>query len=272
MRPDDERCWQATQERDARLDGAFVVGVRTTGIYCRPSCPARALRRNMTFLDSPAAARRMGLRACRRCHPDEVAREWVRRDLKPVAPFDGERLREFLGRRAVPGIEEVDGDVYRRSLALPGGEAIAELDLGEDRAVARVRLADAGDLRGGAAPAPLAHRGGLRPRPDGRRARSAGRGRPRAAGSRHRRPLRARDPRRPRPAGERRRRPHARGTTRPGPRQAPAPAGGRRHAPLPDAARARPPRPGGPRHAARPRTGARRTRALRRARRTARSC
>ena len=60
MRPDDERCWAATQERDARMDGAFVVGVRTTGIYCRPSCPARALRRNMTFLDSPAAARRPG--------------------------------------------------------------------------------------------------------------------------------------------------------------------------------------------------------------------
>src|SRR3954451_10213356 len=146
MRPDDERCWQATQERDARLDGTFVVGVRTTGIYCRPSCPARALRRNMTFLDSPAAARRMGLRACRRCHPDEVAREWVRRDLEPVTPFDGERLRDFLGRRAVPGIEEVDGEVYRRSLMLPGGPAIAELDLGPDRAVARVRLAERGEL------------------------------------------------------------------------------------------------------------------------------
>src|SRR4051794_7365389 len=146
MRPDDERCWQATQERDARLDGAFVVGVRTTGIYCRPSCPARALRRNMTFLDSPAAARRAGLRACRRCHPDSAAREWVSRDLEPIAPFDGERLREFLGRRAVPGIEEVDGDVYRRSLALPGGEAVAELKLGEDRAVARVRLSDPEDL------------------------------------------------------------------------------------------------------------------------------
>jgi AraC family transcriptional regulator of adaptative response / DNA-3-methyladenine glycosylase II len=146
MRPDDERCWQATQERDARLDGAFVVGVRTTGIYCRPSCAARALRRNMTFLDSPAAARRMGLRACRRCHPDDVAREWVRHDLKPVSPFDGDRLRAFLGQRAVPGVEEVDGDVYRRSLALPGGPAIAELDLGQDRAVARVRLTVEDDL------------------------------------------------------------------------------------------------------------------------------
>ena len=146
MRPDDERCWAATQERDARLDGAFVVGVRTTGIYCRPSCPARALRRNMTFLDSPAAARRMGLRACRRCHPDAVAREWATRDLRPVAPFDGDRLRAFLGQRAIPGVEEVEGDVYRRSIVLPGGPAIAELDLGEDRAVARVRLSDRHDL------------------------------------------------------------------------------------------------------------------------------
>jgi AraC family transcriptional regulator of adaptative response / DNA-3-methyladenine glycosylase II len=147
LRPDDERCWEATQARDARLDGTFVVGVRTTGIYCRPSCPARALRRNMTFLDSPATARRMGLRACKRCHPDDAAREWVRRDLAPRAPFDGDRLLAFLATRAVAGVEEVHGSIYRRSLALPGGPAVVELDLGADRAVARVRLTDRADLR-----------------------------------------------------------------------------------------------------------------------------
>ena len=63
-----------------------------------------------------------------------------------MAPFDGDELRAFLGARAVPGIEEVDGDVYRRSLALPGGPAVAELDLGEGRAIARVRLTDPNDL------------------------------------------------------------------------------------------------------------------------------
>ena len=61
-------------ERDSRYDGAFVVAVRTTRIYCRPSCSGRPLPRNRSFLPSPAAARREGYRACKRCRPDEAAR------------------------------------------------------------------------------------------------------------------------------------------------------------------------------------------------------
>jgi AraC family transcriptional regulator of adaptative response/methylated-DNA-[protein]-cysteine methyltransferase len=71
---DDEERWQAFLERDPRHDGAFIVGVTTTGIYCRPSCPARRPRReNVVFFSQPDAARRAGFRACRRCRPDEVA-------------------------------------------------------------------------------------------------------------------------------------------------------------------------------------------------------
>jgi AraC family transcriptional regulator, regulatory protein of adaptative response / methylated-DNA-[protein]-cysteine methyltransferase len=70
---DDEARWAATGRRDSSLDGQFVMGVLTTGIYCRPSCPARRpLRRNVRFYSTPAAAQRAGLRACRRCKPDEV--------------------------------------------------------------------------------------------------------------------------------------------------------------------------------------------------------
>ncbi len=69
--PDDERWWRAVQGQDPRFDGEFVVGVVTTGIYCRPSCPARTpSRANVRFLPSAAAAQAAGLRACKRCRPD----------------------------------------------------------------------------------------------------------------------------------------------------------------------------------------------------------
>ena len=68
---DDERRWQAVQEQDAAFDGAFVLAVRTTGIYCRPTCPARTPKReNVRFLASPEEAERAGFRACKRCRPD----------------------------------------------------------------------------------------------------------------------------------------------------------------------------------------------------------
>ena len=71
MDTDDDLRWRAVQGRDPRFDGCFVLGVVTTGIYCRPSCPARTpLRRNVRFHPSAAAAQAGGLRACRRCRPD----------------------------------------------------------------------------------------------------------------------------------------------------------------------------------------------------------
>lgn len=68
---DFERCYRALASRDARFDGWFVVAVRSTGIYCRPSCPAIVpRRRNVAFLRTAAAAQRSGFRACKRCRPD----------------------------------------------------------------------------------------------------------------------------------------------------------------------------------------------------------
>ncbi|MEC3952082.1 Ada metal-binding domain-containing protein [Nocardia sp. CDC153] len=68
---DFERCYRAVATRDARFDGHFVTAVRTTGIYCRPSCPAITPKRtNVTFLPTAAAAQQSGFRACRRCLPD----------------------------------------------------------------------------------------------------------------------------------------------------------------------------------------------------------
>lgn len=68
---DDER-WAAVQRRDAAADGAFYYAVRTTGVYCRPSCGARpALRNNVSFHASTAAAESAGFRPCLRCKPDQ---------------------------------------------------------------------------------------------------------------------------------------------------------------------------------------------------------
>lgn len=65
-----EQCWKAVQGRDRSQDGRFFFGVLTTGVYCRPSCPARQpLRKNVRFYASPAAAEQDGLRACLRCRP-----------------------------------------------------------------------------------------------------------------------------------------------------------------------------------------------------------
>jgi AraC family transcriptional regulator, regulatory protein of adaptative response / methylated-DNA-[protein]-cysteine methyltransferase len=67
------RRWQAVLRRDQTADGAFVYAVKTTGIYCRPSCPARRPRQeNVALFDTCEAARAAGYRACRRCRPDAV--------------------------------------------------------------------------------------------------------------------------------------------------------------------------------------------------------
>lgn len=70
---DDERRWEAVSGRDAAYDGRFVYAVRSTGVYCRPSCPARRPRRDQVrYFDAPDAAERAGFRPCRRCHPRDA--------------------------------------------------------------------------------------------------------------------------------------------------------------------------------------------------------
>src|ERR1700724_4603503 len=83
---DFERCYRAVESRDARFDGWFITAVKTTGIYCRPSCPTpvRPKRENVQFYPTAAAAQLAGFRACKRCRPDASpgSPEWdVRADL-----------------------------------------------------------------------------------------------------------------------------------------------------------------------------------------------
>ncbi|MBB0231659.1 DNA-3-methyladenine glycosylase 2 family protein, partial [Streptomyces calidiresistens] len=103
---DDETRYAAVRGRDARFDGVFFTCVTSTGIYCRPSCPARTPKReNVRFLPSAAAASSAGFRACRRCRPDAVpgSPEWnlrgdvVARAVRLIA--DG-----VVDREGVPGL------------------------------------------------------------------------------------------------------------------------------------------------------------------------
>jgi AraC family transcriptional regulator, regulatory protein of adaptative response / DNA-3-methyladenine glycosylase II len=267
---DDEQRYEAVAGKDARFDGVFFTGVTSTGIYCRPSCPAITPKRaNMRFYPSAAAAQEAGFRACKRCRPDTCpgSPEWnVRADLAaramrliadgavdrdgvtgladrlgyserqvnrvvtaelgagplalaraqraqtarvlietttlPVAdiafaagfasirqfnatirtvfastpgelreraarrrggdaptpgtlrlrlayrpPIDLDRIVRFLGARAIPGVEEVSGGVYRRTLQLPNGIGLVALRGGEPGAIeCELQLEDLKDL------------------------------------------------------------------------------------------------------------------------------
>ena len=264
---DFERCYRFMRSRDARYDGFFFVGVTSTGIYCRPSCPARLPhRRNVRLFASAAAAQAAGLRACKRCEPDAapgspawnrradvagrafrliadgiVDREGVtglasrlgfsERQLNRIlvaevgagpaqlaraqraqaartliestglsfaevalaagfgsirqfndtvraiyartpselrrrarrtrgattpgavelrlparAPLDGRWLLEFLGARAIPGVEHVEAGTYRRSLALEHGAGLVALTPEADAVRCVLRLDDLRDL------------------------------------------------------------------------------------------------------------------------------
>jgi AraC family transcriptional regulator, regulatory protein of adaptative response / methylated-DNA-[protein]-cysteine methyltransferase len=73
---DEDFAFAAFDRRDRTLDGQFVGAVKTTGIYCKPSCPARRpLRQNVEFFDTPEQARAAGYRECMRCRPNEVGRD-----------------------------------------------------------------------------------------------------------------------------------------------------------------------------------------------------
>ena len=106
---DDEQQYQAAISKDARFDGVFFIAVSSTGIYCRPSCPAITPKReHMRYYRTAAAAQEAGYRACKRCRPDASpgSPEWnIRADVV------GRAMRLNSRRRLmVPGIKH-DGSL-----------------------------------------------------------------------------------------------------------------------------------------------------------------
>src|ERR1043166_2507996 len=88
--------YQAMLARDHRFDGKFFVGVKTTGIYCRPICPAKPKRENVEFFNNYLAAERAGYRPCLRCRPESA----------PMSPaWIG---RTVLVKRAVKMIHDIE--------------------------------------------------------------------------------------------------------------------------------------------------------------------
>lgn len=162
----EEHCYQAVRSRDARFDGRFFTAVLTTGIYCRPVCPAvTPQRKNVRFYLWAAAAEEAGFRPCRRCRPDAAPATpaWlgtsatVLRGLRcieegaldsgsaqdladrlgmgegltlrvPVrAPYDWASLIAFFTPRAIPGVEQVTPAAYRRSMLIEGNFHLVEV-------------------------------------------------------------------------------------------------------------------------------------------------
>src|SRR4051812_32263422 len=110
----DDEAWSAVEARDARYDGRFVTAVRSTGIYCRPSCPARRpLRTNVSFFSGPDDAENAGYRACLRCKPRAP-------HVESSAAGAVERAREYLDAHA-------DESVSLRDLASHAGLSASHL-------------------------------------------------------------------------------------------------------------------------------------------------
>ena len=75
-RPQADAAWTAFESRDRSWDGRIIAAVKTTGVYCKPSCPARRPKReNVVFYSTPEEAKNAGFRPCLRCKPDLVARD-----------------------------------------------------------------------------------------------------------------------------------------------------------------------------------------------------
>jgi AraC family transcriptional regulator, regulatory protein of adaptative response / methylated-DNA-[protein]-cysteine methyltransferase len=103
--PEQNSAWQAVLERDRRYDGLFVYAVRSTGIYCRPSCPSRRPRPEMVeFFEQPKAAESAGYRSCRRCRPTENG-------LQAALPQAITRVARFLDEATeeIPKLEQMAG-------------------------------------------------------------------------------------------------------------------------------------------------------------------
>jgi AraC family transcriptional regulator, regulatory protein of adaptative response / DNA-3-methyladenine glycosylase II len=131
MASEHERAWRALEVGDPRFDGWIFCGVKTTGIYCRPSCPARTPKReNVRFFASAAAAQAAGFRACKRCRPDATpgSPEWdsradlVGRAMRLIA--DGVVDREGVGGLAAR-LGYSERQVHRELVAAVGAGALA---------------------------------------------------------------------------------------------------------------------------------------------------
>jgi AraC family transcriptional regulator, regulatory protein of adaptative response / DNA-3-methyladenine glycosylase II len=145
MQLNHQQCYDAVTARDRRYDGQFVTAVRTTGVYCRPSCPARTpYAENVEFHPTAASAQCAGYRSCKRCRPDATpgGPRWAAGDGlagRAMALIDsGELTRTTvteLARRLHVSVEQLDTD-----LRIELGADSTELDAAQRARTARLLL------------------------------------------------------------------------------------------------------------------------------------
>src|SRR5947208_2672628 len=127
---------RARLARDVRFDGRFFVGILSTKIYCRPSCPVPTVAdKNVRYFATAAAATQAGFRPCLRCRPArpkdvQPENQYVFR-LRFRPPYNWKGMLEFLAVRSTPGVEIVSDGCYRRSISLDGKHGWFEVSLDE---------------------------------------------------------------------------------------------------------------------------------------------
>jgi AraC family transcriptional regulator of adaptative response/methylated-DNA-[protein]-cysteine methyltransferase len=140
---DADTCYQAVLNRDRTQDGKFVTAVRTTGIYCRPSCPARTPKReNVEFYRTPAEAEAAGFRACKRCSPNTQAFE---ADLaEQICRYIDSNLDQRLSLDELGGVVVISPQhlqrMFKRALGISPREYIAARRL--DHLKSRLKAGD----------------------------------------------------------------------------------------------------------------------------------
>ena len=144
---DEDVCWTAILERDARAAEAFRFGVLSTGIFCRPTCPARRPKReNLRLFGDAAAARKAGFRPCKRCSPEQVG--WVSAEARMVRNAcklidDAEDMPRVEDLAAAAGVSAAHMNrMFRRVTGLPPKAYMAAIKAGR----VRTALPDAGSV------------------------------------------------------------------------------------------------------------------------------
>ncbi|HET9476630.1 MAG TPA: Ada metal-binding domain-containing protein, partial [Dehalococcoidia bacterium] len=122
---DEEALWELSRSRDTSLDGMFYVAVKSTGIYCRPSCSSRTPKReNVVFYPTIEAAETAGFRACKRCHPRvasaDASAEVVRRACEYLDEEEPPRLPEIARRVGVNAAQLQR--MFKRALGVTPGQ------------------------------------------------------------------------------------------------------------------------------------------------------
>ncbi len=137
----EESFWSAVVERDSRLDGTIYYAVRSTGIYCKPSCPSRRPRRQqVTFFPDCAAAENAGFRVCRRCHPREAGNESPQTELvKRVCQYIEENLEGTITLKTIAAA--VGGSPYHLQRLFKQVTGVTPHEYAESRRIAVFKTA-----------------------------------------------------------------------------------------------------------------------------------